>query len=151
MDHFILALKTDPATDRPSFLLSLYWLGYELAGGPAISRTCSRIRPGRCHVSSSVLTDDLALAEALRVGTRPAQWPLQDPDRPARLAKFERRPLRPFGFAWTIHASGPGAEPPVEIEARWKTSRRSSSRAAPPAAATRSRRRLRTRAAPRPA
>src|SRR6266571_1208312 len=34
MDHFILALKTDPATDRPSFLLSLYWLGYEPAGGP---------------------------------------------------------------------------------------------------------------------
>ena len=120
MDHFILALKTDPATDRPSFLLSLYWLGYEPAGGPGHLAYLFADPAGTLPGTELVLTDDLALADALRARTRPAQWPLRDPDRPARLAEFERRPLRPFGFAWTIHASGTGGEPPVEIEARWE-------------------------------
>ena len=34
MDHFIMALKVDPASDRPSFLLSLYWIGYEAEAAP---------------------------------------------------------------------------------------------------------------------
>jgi hypothetical protein len=120
MDHFILALKTDPARERPSFLLSLYWIGYELAGGPGHIAYLFADPAGSLPVSELVLTDDLALAEALRAGTRPAQWPLQDPDLPARLAAFERRALRPSGFAWTIQAHGGGSEPAVAIEARWE-------------------------------
>ena len=30
MDHFIMALKTDPALDRPTFFLSLYWIEYDM-------------------------------------------------------------------------------------------------------------------------
>jgi hypothetical protein len=113
MDHFILALKTDPATDRPSFLLSLYWLGYELAGGPGHLAYLFADPAGTLPRIELVLTDDLALAEALRVGTRPAQWPLQDPDRPGPTGEVrERRRFGRSGSPGRFTRPGPGAEPP---------------------------------------
>ena len=120
MDHYILALKNNLAADRPSFLLSLYWFGYELAGGPGHLAYLFADPAGELPGAELVLTDDLDLDAALRATTRPAQWPMKDPDRSARSAKFERHALRPFGFAWTIRAPGAGGEPPVEIEARWE-------------------------------
>jgi hypothetical protein len=114
MDHFIMALKNNLAADRPSFLLSLYWFGYELAGGPGHLAYLFADPAGERPDTELVLTDDLALDAALRATTRPPQWPMKEPDRAARAAKFERRALRPFGFAWTVRAEG------VEIEARWE-------------------------------
>src|SRR5207245_2281353 len=33
MDHLVMALKVDPGTERPDFLLSLYWIGYTAEAG----------------------------------------------------------------------------------------------------------------------
>jgi hypothetical protein len=120
MDHFILALRADPAAQQPSFLLSLYWIAYEDAG---VAGHLAYLRADPAEGlprTELVLTDAPALEAALRPSTRPAQWPLQDPERPARVATFARRPLSPSGFAWTIRAAGLGDQPAVEIEARWE-------------------------------
>jgi hypothetical protein len=120
MDHFILALQSGPAARQPSFLLSLYWIAYEAAG---VSGHLAYLRadpaPG-LRAAELVLTDAPALDAALRSSTRPAQWPLVDPDRPAREAVFARRALSPSGFVWTIRAPACKAEAAVEIEARWE-------------------------------
>jgi len=112
MDHFILALKTDPAHDRPDALVSLYWIGYTVELGATTSGHVAYVWGE--HDVEDVLTDNPELAAALGPRLRPGQWPLRDRERPAQPATFERRMLQPYGFAYRVHAEG------LDVDARWE-------------------------------
>jgi hypothetical protein len=116
MDHFILALKTDPAHDRADVLVSLYWIGYTVELGAPMS---GHVAYAWGHADGDepiedVLTDNPELAEALGPKLRPGQWPLRDPDRPPRAVTFERRMLEPYGFEYRVRSDS------LEIDARWE-------------------------------
>lgn len=113
MDHFIMALKVEPAAVRPSFFLSLYWIGYAVDAEPGHVAYMWAAGDGVQAESEVVLTDNMGLFEALGHRLRPGQFRLSDPDRPARVAAF-RRVTRPDGaIEFGIDAAG------LEVEARW--------------------------------
>jgi hypothetical protein len=116
MDHFIMALTTDPARDRPDTMVSLYWIGYTTElGAPTSGHVAYAWGPGAGgNGIEAVLTDNLELATTLGAKLRPGQWPLGDPDRPPRPAAFERRMLQPYGFAYRVRSDG------LDIHARWE-------------------------------
>ena len=128
MDHLIMALKVDPGTERPDFLLSLYWIGYTAEAG----------EPDRGHVAylwstnardrnqtnepadtktgdlEAALTDNPNLAQVLGARLRPGQWPMTRPERPILPARFERQNLRPYGIGYRVIAGD------LIVEARWE-------------------------------
>jgi hypothetical protein len=112
MDHFIMALSTDPAHDRPDMLVSLYWMGYTVELGSVTSGHVAYVWGE--HDVEDVLTDNVDLAVALGPKLRPGQWPLRDPDRQPRPATFERRMLQPYGFEYRVRSEG------LDIDARWE-------------------------------
>lgn len=127
MDHFIMALKIDPAAERPDFLLSLYWIGYTVeAGEPdhghvaylwstsAGGHRGSRSVPGAGDALEAALTDNLDLAQALGPRLRPGQWPMREPARPILRARFERQNLRPWGIGYRVTSDE------LTVEARWE-------------------------------
>ena len=113
MDHFIMALKVDPAMERPSFFLSLYWIGYSVDAEPGhlayLSTSSDRTQPE----TEVVLTDSQALFEALGPRLRPGQFRLSDPEGPAGAATFRRSMRRDGAIEFRIN--GPG----IVVEARW--------------------------------
>src|SRR4029077_13820105 len=101
MDHLIMALKIDPAAERPDFLLSLYWIGYTVESGAPdhghvayLWSTSAGGRPGdrsggrKTDDIEAALSDNLPLAQALGARLRPGQWPMNEPDRPIVPAHF---------------------------------------------------------------
>jgi hypothetical protein len=114
MDHFIMALKTDPALERPSFLLSLYWIEHAADAEPGhAAYLWTTETPGHPAIESA-LTDNLALVAALGHRLRPAQWQLEDPSRPVRIARFQRTTSRGWTISFHIEAEG------LVIDARWE-------------------------------
>jgi len=115
MDHFIMALKTDPALDRPGFFLSLYWIGYAADAEPGhVAYLWSTGIEGVAPVEVA-LTDNLAIPAAIGHRLRPGQFPLADPDQPARLARFHRSTSPDWGISFRIEAEG------LTVDARWET------------------------------
>jgi hypothetical protein len=115
MDHFIMALKTDASLDRPSFFLSLYWIEYAADAEPGhVAYLWSTGIEGHEPIEAA-LTDNLAIDDAIGHRLRPAQWPLSDPTRPARLARFQRSTSRDWAISFHIEAEG------LVIDARWET------------------------------
>ena len=115
MDHFIMALKTDPALDRPGFFLSLYWIEYAADAEPGhVAYLWSTGIDGVAPLEV-VLTDNLAIPAAMGHRLRPGQFPLADPDQPARLARFHRSTSREWAISFRIEAEG------LTVDARWET------------------------------
>ncbi len=115
MDHFIMALKTDPALDRPGFFLSLYWIAYAADAEPGhVAYLWSTGIEGIAPLEA-VLTDNHAITAAIGHRLRPAQFPLAEPDRPARLARFSRSTSRDWAISFRIEAEG------LVVDARWET------------------------------
>jgi hypothetical protein len=127
MDHLIMALKLDPATERPDFLLSLYWIGYTTeAGEPdhghvaylwstnAGGHRRTRSQGATTDHLEAALSDNVHLAQALGAHLRPGQWPMSDPDRPILPAHFERQYLRPYGIGYRVTTDD------LTVEARWE-------------------------------
>lgn len=115
MDHFIMALKTDPALDRPGFFLSLYWIEYAADAEPGhVAYLWSTGIDGVAPLEV-VLTDNLAIPAAIGHRLRPGQFPLADPDQPARLARFHRSTSREWAISFRIEAEG------LTVDARWET------------------------------
>ncbi len=113
MDHFIMALKVDAAMERPSFFLSLYWIGFSVYAEPG-HVAYLWTSPDRDQPESEVaLTDNQGLFETLGPRLRPGQFRLSDPDRPARLAAFRRVTGRDRAIEFSIDAPG------LVVEARW--------------------------------
>ena len=86
MDHFIMALKTDAAQDRPSFFLSLYWIEYAADAEPGhVAYLWTTGIDGVAPIEA-VITDNLAIPDAIGHRLRPGQWPLvgSDPTGPTR-------------------------------------------------------------------
>src|SRR5262245_10329661 len=106
MDHYILALKTDPDHDRPDALVSLYWLGYTAeVGAPPSGHVVYVYLAGPGGDTGSrvqVLTDAPALVAGLGDRLRPGRWPLADPWPEPTPATFERIVLEPYGFVWRV-------------------------------------------------
>jgi hypothetical protein len=114
MDHFIMALKTDPSSERPSFLLSLYWIGYSADAEPGhAAYLWTTAMPDHPAVEAA-LTDNLALENALGGRLRPKQWALADPGRPATIAKFQRTTSRDWTISFRIESEG------LVVGARWE-------------------------------
>ena len=115
MDHFIMALKTDPALDRPAFFLSLYWIEYAADAEPGhVAYLWSTGVEGAPPVEA-VVTDNLAIPAAIGHRLRPGQWPLGDPSRPARLGRFQRSTSRDWAISFRFEAEG------LAVDARWET------------------------------
>ena len=114
MDHFIMALKTDPAVERPSFFLSLYWVGYAADAEPGHVAYLWTTAVGAHPAIEAAVTDNLALPNAVGHRLRPRQWPLEDPSRPARVAKFQRTTSRDWAISFRIESEG------LVVNARWE-------------------------------
>jgi hypothetical protein len=115
MDHFIMALKTDPATDRPSFFLSLYWIGYAADAEPGhVAYLWTSGADGRAPFEAA-LTDNPALPAAIGHRLQPGQWTLEDPAQSPRPARFRRSTSHSWGIGFQIEADG------LTVEARWDT------------------------------
>jgi len=115
MDHFIMALKTDPALDRPGFFLSLYWIEYAADAEPGHMAYLWSTGIDGVAPLEVVLTDNLAIPAAIGHRLRPGQFPLADPDQPARLARFHRSTSRDWAISFRIEAEG------LTVDARWET------------------------------
>ncbi len=115
MDHFIMALKADPALERPSFFLSLYWIEHAADAEPGHVAFLWTSADGDQPAIEVALTDNLALFAALGAKLRPGQFPLSDPSRPARVARFARSTSRDWAISFAIEADG------LSVEARWET------------------------------
>ena len=115
MDHFIMALKTDPALERPSFFLSLYWIGYAADAEPGhVAYLWSTGIEGVAPIEA-VVTDNPVIPAAIGHRLRPGQFPLVDPDQPARVGRFQRTSSRDWGISFRIEAEG------LLVDARWET------------------------------
>jgi hypothetical protein len=115
MDHFIMALKTDAALDRPTFFLSLYWIEYAADAEPGhVAYLWSTGIEGQTPLEA-VVTDNLAIQNAIGHLLRPRQWPMEDQTRPARLARFQRTTSRDWAISFHIEAEG------LTLDARWET------------------------------
>lgn len=122
MDHFIMALKTDPSHERPDFLLSLYEIRYTIepgaqGAGHVAYAWWSGSDDGRDHGQTpreAILTDSTGLAIGLGSRLRPGRWSMEDPERTPLVARFERRILSPYGIGYRILAEG------LDIDARWE-------------------------------
>src|SRR6478672_11139773 len=79
MDHFIMALKTDPALDRPTFFLSLFWIEYAADAEPGHVAYLWSTGIEGVQPIEAVVTDNLAIPDAIGHRLRPGQWPLADP------------------------------------------------------------------------
>jgi hypothetical protein len=120
MDHYILALKTDPVHEAPDALVSLYWLGYTVElGDPASGHVAYVYQAPDPSAGSEprvrVLTDAPALVTGLGDRLRPGRWPLADPWPEPTPATFERVLLDPYGFVWRV-AGADGSR----VDARWE-------------------------------
>lgn len=114
MDHFIMALKTDAALDRPTFFLSLYWIEYAADAEPGhVAYLWSTGIEGVDPIEA-VVTDNLAIPAAIGHRLRPGQWPLSDPARAARLGRFQRSTSRDWAISFHIEAEG------IVVDARWE-------------------------------
>lgn len=115
MDHFIMALKTDPDVERPSFFLSLYWIEYAADAEPGhMAYLWTSGADGRPPIEE-VLTDNPAIPAAIGHRLRPGQYPLEDPGRAARPARFGRSTSRDWAITFSIEAEG------LSVLARWET------------------------------
>jgi hypothetical protein len=115
MDHFIMALKVDPAQERPSFFLSLYWIEHAADAEPGHVAYMWTSAVADQPAIEVALTDNLALFAALGARLRPGQFSLSDPSRPARVARFQRSTSRDWTITFHVEADG------LSIEARWET------------------------------
>ena len=115
MDHFIMALKTDPALDRPTFFLSLYWIEYAADAEPGHVAYLWSTGIEGIEPIEAVVTDNLAIPDAIGHRLRPRQWPLTDPSRPARVGRFQRTTSRDWAISFHIEAEG------LVVDARWET------------------------------
>ena len=61
MDHFIMALKTDAAQDRPTFFLSLYWIEYAADAEPGHVAYLWATGIDGVEPIEAVITDSLAI------------------------------------------------------------------------------------------
>lgn len=108
MDHFILAIARDPGADRPTAVLSLYWIGYtsEL-GAPMAGHVAYLWHDGGegGRPAARVLTDSPALADGLGDRLRPGRWDLGDAWPAPETATFERRTAVPYGLGWRVTAA----------------------------------------------
>ena len=110
-----MALKTDAALDRPTFLLSLYWIEYAADAEPGhVAYLWSSGIEG-VEPLEAVVTDNLAIHTAIGHRLRPGQWAMSDPTRPARLGRFARTTSRDWAIAFHIEAEG------LAVDARWET------------------------------
>lgn len=115
MDHFIMALKTDPALDRPSFFLSLFWIGYAADAEPGhVAYLWSTGIDGVAPIEA-VVADNLATPAAIGHRLRPGQYPMADPTRPAVLGRFRRSSSRDWAISFHIESEG------LVVDARWDT------------------------------
>jgi hypothetical protein len=115
MDHFIMALKTDAAQDRPTFFLSLYWIEYAADAEPGHLAYLWATGIDGVEPIEAVITDSLAIPNAIGHRLRPGQWPMSDPTRPARLGRFQRTTSRDWAISFHIESEG------VIVDARWET------------------------------
>jgi hypothetical protein len=113
MDHFIMALKVDPAVERPSLLLSLYWVGHAADAEPGHVAYLWTSADGDQPAIEVALTDNPALFAALGPRLRPGQFSLSDPGRPAVAAAFRRSTAVDGTIAFAVDAQS------VRVEARW--------------------------------
>jgi len=115
MDHFIMALKTDPVLDRPSFFLSLYWIEYAADAEPGHVAYLWSTGIDGVEPLEAVVTDNLAIPTAIGHRLRPGQWPMVDPSRPASVARFQRSTSHDWSISFRIEAEG------LLVDARWET------------------------------
>jgi hypothetical protein len=115
MDHFIMALKTDAAQDRPTFFLSLYWIEYAADAEPGHVAYLWATGIDGVEPIEAVITDSLAIPNAIGHRLRPGQWQMSDPTRPARLGRFQRTTSRDWAISFHIESEG------VIVDARWET------------------------------
>ena len=115
MDHFIMALKTDAAQDRPTFFLSLYWIEYAADAEPGHLAYLWATGIDGVEPIEAVITDSLAIPNAIGHRLRPGQWAMSDPTRPARLGRFQRTTSRDWAISFHIESEG------VIVDARWET------------------------------
>src|SRR5690349_25011097 len=87
MDHFIMALKTDPTLDRPTFFLSLYWIEYAADAEPGHVLYLWPTGIEGVEPIEVVLTENLAIPAAIGHRLPPGQFPKQAPTRPPRPAR----------------------------------------------------------------
>ena len=114
MDHLIMALKTDPSLERPTFFLSLYWIGYAADAEPGHAAYLWTAETSGLPAIEAVLTDNPGLVATLGQRLRPRQWPLAEPERPARQARFERTTSSDWGIRYRIESDG------LLVEAAWE-------------------------------
>jgi hypothetical protein len=90
-DHLVLAVRDDPASEEPVFVLSWYSIAFSaVAPGGNLAFVRSPILPA----GELVVTDTPALDVAHRERLQPRSWPLNDPARDAIRGTFERSPIR---------------------------------------------------------